>query len=187
MVHLSEWKMTKKLKHLPMLCWNDCISNDGDMSFFGVNCEYKNNWYHKEILDAVSRQVVSNSTKWKSLIGLLFLKKHHVDSIKQSKLLKDEIQILSTKHYNVKSISDCENRKIKKLFFKNRFESINYDADDIAAALDSINEEQWPTLLSVAKNPSQTAKNILNFYYKDRVDSSPSFLRKFIDSSKKKN
>ena len=181
MMFLPEWCDCRRVGKLSVKCWNDCVSKDGDLSFFGINCDYKKDFYHQEILDAISRQVFSNYSKWKEMIGAIFLKKKSVEHIKKGEFVNDECPVLSTKHYNISQVLDCHSRKFVRLFFKNRFESKIYDIDDIAKALDSVPTDQWKSLILLPNNPKEAAKKIINLYYKDRKDEAPEFLRNYIN------
>ena len=179
MMFLPDWKLCKKLHCLPLQCTNDIVSTDGDLSFFGVEKYFSDNICDKEIKDAIMRSVFSNYSKWRKPLGLLFIKHKELDKIKKCKLLNDLIPILTTRHFNMSKLTDRDSRKIKKLFYRRRFQSKTYTMQEIASFFHDYSDDDWAALLSLPIDPAQAASEIRKKFFRENPELCPEYLKNY--------
>ena len=177
MKYLPLWKDSKRLRNLPLQATNDCLSEDGDLSFFGVG---KVEYYSKETKDAIVRQVFQNVTKWKKPIGALFIPKKKIDRIIPATLVEDIVPVLTTKHYNASHVEERHLIILKKLFFKYKKQSNVYTSDEITSFLEEVGRQEGKALFSLPNDSKDTVKKIIKKFFKDPDMAIPEFLNDFL-------
>ena len=182
--YLDNWKKENKFRKLPLVVKNDCISKDGDLSFFRIT-NFDNATYDtKEILNAVCRYAFNNFKKWEDVNkenGAVFLPRKKVDRIK--KVDEDPPGPLSTIHCNMSQVLSKESNKLEKLIFQYRKSSYHYKLHSMESVILSLSKDDWESLFQLVKLGDRitVASKIRKEFFRGKTHIPPKELLEFID------
>lgn len=182
--YLDEWAKATKYKKLSNIVLNDCISKDGDLSFFLIK-NFDGDFFTKEILNVVCRYVFNNFSRWENANkdnGVVFLPRKKVEK-RIKPVDEDDPSVLGTIHCNMSKVLSAESTKLQKVIYKYRKQSCYYNLLSIANTIYSLSSSEWDQLFSLVdpKNIKNIACKINKEFFRRKNRSAPQELLKRIN------